>query len=127
MDNPSLLAIGDVHLATPPSAAAEVIAFYSELIGFEQVTDESSGPEVTFRGWPHSGPRLIVHVSKEPAARSLGRQVLIRTASLTDLADELSERRIRFVWSRGWSFYDRRLTAVDPGGNRVELVASHVF
>ena len=127
MDTARLLAIDDVHLAAPPTTVADMVAFYTELIGLEHVSDESVGEEVMFRGYPHGGPRLIVNLIQERAARTLRRQVLIRIASLTDCADQMTERRTPFVWLHGWSFYDRRLTAVDPGGNRVELVASHVF
>ncbi len=125
MDTPRILAIDDVHLFSPLELAARLVAFYTDLIGLDRVEAESDEHLVALRGYPRSGPRLIVNLADMPAASR--RPVLIQIASLADCADQMTELRIAFRRSQGWTFYDRQLHALDPAGNRVELVVHHYF
>lgn len=125
MDVPRILAIDDVHLTAAPAQREDVFAFYTEVIGLDPLESASSEETVVFRAFPRSGPRLIVRLTHESGERPPRRALLVQVASLTDLAESLTERRTQFEWSRGWFWCDRRLSVVDPGGNWVELVMSH--
>jgi len=103
------------------------VAFYADLIGLDRVNGGSADEPVVFRGHPRSGPKLVLSPGGQPGATWLRRLVLIQMASLTDCAERMTELRTPFVRSHGWTFHDRRLTAFDPAGNRVELVAYHGF
>ncbi len=125
MDTPRILAIDDVHLAAAQEAVDELAAFYTGLVGLNRVDSGTEEGRVMFRGYPHSGPKLVVNLGGQHDTGRLRRQVLIQVSSVTDCADQMAERRTPFVWSHGWTFYDQRLTAMDPAGNRVGLVTYH--
>ncbi len=125
MDTPRILAIEDVHLSSSPAAEADLRTFYTGLLGLD-VVEEAPGPSlVGFRGYPRSGPQLIVSITTDPQGCPPRRQLLVQVASLRECAEVLSEHGIGFEWSQGWSFCDRRLSTQDPAGNRVELVSYH--
>lgn len=125
MDAPKLLAIDDVHLTARLEARQRLSEFYVGLLGFEQLPDQAGAPQITLRGLPRAGPRLVISLTADLPDKPPRTQALIQVPSLRSCADALAERRIEYVWSTGWFFYDRRLTLLDPGGNRIELVASH--
>ena len=124
---PRILAVGDVRLYAPARAQAEVKSFYWEFLGLDWASEPVGTDEIAFRAHPRSGPRLIVKIVDHPPAPTLRRAVQIQVASLADCRERLLENGFLFDGSRGWSFYDRRLTVLDPGENRVELVAVHSF
>lgn len=125
MDHPRILAIDDVHLAADPHLEPDLTQFYGALLGFQRLEQETSDTMV-FRGFPRSGPRLVVRLAGEPEPeKPMRRQVLIQVASLWTCAAQLRERRTPFDWTHGLTYYDQRVSALDPAGNRVELVASH--
>lgn len=126
IEPPRILAIDDVRLTAPPGAFDGIRSLYVELLGLEEVTAEAAGVLV-LRGLPRSGPRLIVELLEQVADKPMRRQAVLQVKTLTPYADVLTERRIPFEWSSGWFFFDRRLGLLDPGGNWIELVASHVF
>jgi hypothetical protein len=119
-----ILAISDVNLTAPNGASHSIARFYSDCIGLEPVGGDPDGP-LRFRGYRRSGPQLIVRLTDEPIAQFPRRQALIEVGSLTECADGIAEHGIEVAWSRGWFHFDRRLTAADPAGNLVELIAQH--
>lgn len=126
VDTPRILAIADVRLAASRHCRDELASFYSDAIGLERLAgQEAEG--LIFRGGGRRGPRLIVELREQPAVPFMRRDLVIQMGSLTERAERLLEWGIVFVWSRGWSYYDRRLIALDPAGHRVELVTSHGF
>jgi len=127
MDTPRILAIEDVCLSSPPTVEADLRTFYTGLLGLDAVAETPGQSLVGFRGYPRSGPRLIVSITTDPQAHSARRQVLVQVASLRECAEALRERGIGFEWLQGWSFFDRRLSTQDPAGNRVEMVSYHPF
>jgi hypothetical protein len=125
MDAPRILAINDVHFRSSPETMDRVVDFYTGTIGLDQVESEREGVTV-FRGYPRSGPRLVVDATLEEPDSERGR-IHILVASLTECMDQLAERRVPVFLLRGWMPYERRVMAFDPAGNRVELVTSHPF
>ncbi len=125
MDVPRLLAIDHVQMTVPIAARDAVLQFYAEVLGFEPIPAGPENPCLIFRGFPRSGPRLMVTLANERTAGPPRRRALVQVGSLHACAELLSERGFSFEWARGWFFYERRLNAIDPGGNWIELVASH--
>lgn len=125
LDTPRILAIEDVRLSSPPAVEADLRIFYTDLLGFDEIKKTSGLSTIEFRGYPRSGPQLIVSITTDAQTRYHRRQVLVQVASLHECAETLNDRGIEFEWLQGWSFYDRRLSTQDPAGNRVELVSYH--
>jgi hypothetical protein len=123
-DTPRILAIDDVNITAPTGTTASLREFYGDHIGLQPVDGDSSGI-LRFRGYPRSGPQLVVALTTRPVERFPRRQALIQVGSLTEFAEIMSERGIEITWSRGWFHFDRRLTVSDPAGNLVELISSH--
>ncbi len=124
-DTPRILAIDDVRLEAQPGHAAALDDFYAALIGLDRVDAPRPDACIAFRGWPRSGPRLIVTLVPAPADRPPRRRAAIQVASLYQFADRLLDRRLPFDWTRGWFPCDRRLILHDPAGHRIELAAYH--
>ncbi len=122
MQVPRILAIDDVHLISEPHLEDAVRDFYVDVLGLRPA-GRGEG-RLRLAGIPRSGPKVVVELTQEksPSGR---RQILIQTAALTDLAEELLDRGLEPEWTQGFSFFDRRLTVLDPAGNRVELVEFH--
>ena len=125
MDVPRILAIADVHLTAPADREADLIAFYRDLVGLDLVEPDSGPGTVCFRGAERRGPRLIVDFAETAEPPWMRRDVLIAIGPLADCAEHLADHHYSLTWSRGWSFYDRRLFVLDPAGHRVELVTLH--
>ena len=124
---PRILAVADVHLTAAVGVAEDVARFYTELVGLEPLPAEEGQQRLVFQGCSRSGPRLLVSIHDDPQAPSSKRQLLVRVASLFECAQLMLDGGTPYEWSRGWSFYDRRLCVQDPAGNRIELVAFHAF
>ena len=123
-DIPRILAINDVNLTGPVCANPSITRFYEDCIGLKPVASESEA-HLRFRGYPRSGPQLIVELTDGLIEHFLRRQVLIQVGSLSDYADEMIDRGIGVTWSHGWHHFDRRLIVADPAGNLVELIGQH--
>ncbi|UCD29316.1 MAG: hypothetical protein JSV03_02210, partial [Planctomycetota bacterium] len=91
------------------------------------VQDNSDEKCLTFRGFPRSGPRLIINLNDDAISTACYRSILIQMACLAQCAELMAEQRQPFSRSQGWFFYDRRLTTYDPAGHLIELVAYHQF
>jgi catechol-2,3-dioxygenase len=124
---PRILAVADVYLTAAAGMAEEVTRFYTELVGLDPLPAEEGRRCLVFQGYPRSGPRLLVSMLDRPRGPYQKRQLLVQVASLFDREQRMLDEGIPVEWSRGWSFYDRRLWAQDPAGNRIELVAYHVL
>ena len=127
MEVPRLLAIDDVRLTAPAGLAEPFREFYADLLGFTPIKSAEPDACLVFRGFPRSGPRLFVTVTETPEERPPRRQAVILVDSLTRMAEALAERHLWFGWSTGWFAHERRLLTQDPGGNWLELVASHRY
>ena len=125
MDTLRILAIDDVHLGAPREIVEALESFYTGLIGLHRVDPGEDQALAVFRGYPRSGPRLIVRLAGQPERGVLRRDVLIQVASLGDCAERMLDSRMPCFRYRGWTLYDQRATTLDPAGNRVELVAFH--
>jgi len=125
METPRLIAIDDVRLAAPPDLATQVAEFYTTVIGLRIVAPRPEEPTLIFRGYSAVKPRLVVELTAEPQA-SLRGLVQVQVASLEPAQEKVVKRGLEAWSTQNLSFFDRRLTILDPAGNRVELVAYHL-
>jgi hypothetical protein len=119
-----ILAIDDVRLAAVPDLSAEVETFYTKRLGLERL--RTAEPDImVFRGYPRSGPRLMVKLTDDLAREPSRRLARIQVKSLDGLLEDIEKESCPREWVRGLSLYERRLSVLDPAGNRLELVESH--
>ncbi len=127
MDLPRILAITDVCLTAPRDVREALIGFYVDLIGLTQAEAGREACRVCFCGHRRQNPRLVVELAETTDPPSPHHEVTIEVCSLADCAEQMIEHETPFSWVRGWSFYERRLMVLDPGGNGVTLRNSHLF
>jgi extradiol dioxygenase family protein len=129
MDANRILAIDHVRLEAGEVHEQAILDFYGELIGLErrELPTETTFDDtvIAFRGHQQRTPALFIRLSDEPPPPRMRRAAVIEIESLHTCAERLDERKVAYHWSRGWFPYDRRLIAIDPAGNRIELVTSH--
>jgi len=121
------LAVDDVKMQAPASARADIIDFYDRLIGLEHLGGHGDESCMAFRGYPRSGPRIIVQLTDDPILTWPQRKVLIQLACLAEFVELLREQGRHFRWYRGWGYYDRRLSTSDPAGHLIDFVSYHRF
>ncbi len=109
-------AVDHVHLEAPPEALEGLRWFYGELVGLKELSSEDG--RLCFK----SGLlELRIRLSPEAVVEPVDERATFFVASLTEVSAELRERHIEYELLRGFDSTDRRLTLVDPGGNRVCL------
>lgn len=125
MDAPRIQAIDDVRVPVPAPLLEDVRRFYVELTGLEPVKVDSAGGGVILRGYPRSGPRLVLDPCEMPGGSPRCHSITILVGSLLQCQEYCLDRRLDHEWSRGWFHYERRLLVTDPAGHCVELIVSH--
>ena len=127
MATPRILAIDDVHIEARCALRDPTVTFYRDLLGLEQLDEAAPSDRLVFRGAVRSGPRLRVNLIEEALEESMRRDAHLLVDDLAEMAGLLAEHRMEIQWSRGWSYYDRRIPVQDPSGNRLELVSAHAW
>lgn len=126
MTIPRILAIRDVRLIASPTVSTEVESFYTQRLRLERVRPPE--PDLfMFRGYPASGPRLLIRLTDDPPRGETRRVATLQVGSLKDVVEQLTEVGWDFEFTHGLSFFDRRVSMLDPAGNRLNLVTSHTF
>jgi len=110
-------ALERIALEAPQGIEQQLVEFYRDLVGLT-LLEESRGQGLLFRS---GRVELRVFLRADPRTEPITRRVLISVRSLTTTAEALEERRIPFRPVSGIAWTDRRLSLVDPGGNRLEL------
>jgi extradiol dioxygenase family protein len=122
--NPLIHAIGDVRLESPPGREEPLRRFYGELIGLREVRrplDDGAADRVCFAAHRRA---VEIRLAHDAVPSPMRRRVVIQVDSLEHTAERM--RRAGFAcWVYpGLGIGQRRLIALDPGGNRVELKQS---
>jgi extradiol dioxygenase family protein len=110
-------AVEQVQLEASVTRADELRWFYGELLGLTAV----AGP--TTDGLRFRSDRLFLHIrlSHHPQLEPIAVRAVLLVPSLAAAAESLAQREIPFVRMSGLNATERRLSLLDPGGNRVEL------
>lgn len=115
-------AIDHVQLAIPRGAEAEGVAYFCDLLGFEQVPKPAP---LAVRGgcWFRSGP-VVVHLGvEEPFAAARKAHPAFVVQGIDALAERLSGAGHAVRWDHELPDV-RRFHTDDPWGNRIEIVAA---
>ncbi len=111
-------AIDRIELEAAPQARDELIWFYRDLVELE--IDESSSDDTVLR-FRSARVELRIKLIENPRLDSVRRRALISVRSVIATAEVLDERHLEYTRVTGFNWSDRRLSLLDPGGNRVEL------
>ncbi|AXT86587.1 glyoxalase [Aeromicrobium sp. A1-2] len=119
----TLVRLHHVQLAIPPGGEDECRAFWSGVLGLDEV---EKPPVLAARGgcWFRGGG-IEVHLGVEQdfvAARKAHPGILVR--DLLDLADVLRSAGVQITEDGEFPGHDR-FYAADPFGNRLEFLESH--
>ncbi|HEY3246589.1 MAG TPA: VOC family protein [Phycisphaerae bacterium] len=119
-------AVDNVHLEAPPQCADDLRWFYADLVGLECVEEALAGAGSILR---FRSERIELHLrlTPEPQLEPVACRAVLLVPSLAAAAERLSERKIAFVRINGIQYTDRRLSLLDPGGNRIELKQAWLY
>ncbi len=111
-------AIDRVTLEAPEGVEEELCWFYGDLVGLTQDLAEPQDGELCFRS---AHVELRIEIKAAPKIESNRRRTTVSVAALQWVMDRLDERRIGYTRVSGLGWTDRRISLLDPAGNRVEL------
>ena len=113
-----IIAIDRVRLEGPVAARDRLIWFYRDLVELVFVEDTLNSSALRFRS---ARLELYIDLSDRPKVDPHRRRALLSVRSLEATAAVLDEEGVAYQPLSGWGWSDRRLSLLDPGGNRVEL------
>lgn len=111
-------AMDRITLEAPDGVEEELRWFYVDLVGLTQDPAESGAAVLRFRS---AQVELRIEIKPVPKIDSNRRRATVSVGSLRWVMDRLDERRIGYTRMSGLGWTDRRISMLDPGGNRVEL------
>jgi hypothetical protein len=91
------------------------------LAGLECVEDSDGEAAVPLLRFRSERIELRIRLVERPHLEPVTCRVVLLVASLARAAELLTEQKMDFTRIRGIQYTDRRLSLLDPGGNRVEL------
>lgn len=113
-----IIAIARVRLEGPVAARERLIWFYRDLVGLVFIEDMLNPSVLRFQS---AQLDLHIELSDRPKIDPSCRRALLSVRSLEATATVLDEEGVAYQPLSGWTWSDRRLALLDPGGNRVEL------
>lgn len=115
-----IIAIDRVNLEAPPGLREPLTFLYAELGQLDP--RPWAGPDGTSGlRFASEGIELWVWEREVPRIESIQPRIRIAVDKLADVEAALEERHIEFERVSGLGVTDRRLSLLDPGGNRVEF------
>jgi len=114
-----IVAVDHVTLEALPEAENDLRWFYGELATLDELAGAAEpGRRMVFKSLRIE---LRIQLRQEPKVDPIDCRVAVRVPSLDDVIELLTERKIEFQPISGLRWTDRRISLLDPGGNRVEL------
>jgi len=112
-------AVDHVHLEAPPEAREGLCWFYNELIGLTELAAGEGGDGVL--RFKSGQLELRIRLSPDARVEPVDERATFFVSSLAEAEAELRERRMTYELLRGFDWTDRRISVLDPAGNRVCL------
>ncbi len=111
-------AVDHIVMEAHPSTQEGLIWFYRDLVGLELSADYAEGLMLSFQS---ARIRLEIRLMESPRVHENGCRLVVSVRDLEWVGKVLEAERIAYQPLSGMTWTDRRLTLLDPGGNRVEL------
>lgn len=109
-------AVDHVHLEAPVGSEPSLRWFYGELLDLAEMPPGEG--VLRFRS---ERIELRIRLCSEPAIEAIDERVTVAVRSLRVVEDLLQERKTPYERFRGLDWTDRRLSLLDPAGNRVVI------
>lgn len=120
-----IVAVDHVHLEASPEACENLRWFYGELTGLTDLQPkEWQGELLRFKS---ERIELRIRLTQMPRLEQIAHAATILVVSLDETCALLDDRRLPFDRLSSVAFSDRRISLLDPGGNRVALKQFHPF
>jgi hypothetical protein len=125
MRTSQIVAVDHVVLEGGPDAAADLVWLYQDVVGLRRL-DEQTTPSAAdvVESWLcfRSGDlELRYRLRPRPSVESVACRLVVEVTSLPQAVEALEDRRMPFERLRGLNFTDRRVSLLDPAGNRIEI------
>ncbi len=119
MKQSRILAIEHVNLEAAPGLNEDLTWFYTEVAGLDRLDNVCvDAPQMCFKS---ARIELRFHIKEDPRIDPVACRLAILVRCLPETIDLLVERKIAYESLCGLTFMDRRITVLDPAGNRLEL------
>lgn len=122
---PELHCIAEVRLPIPLELQAEVLRFYTELLGLTPWPPRRQIPGGLGLGDPECG--LYLQYRHDPPVDRLRRRFTLIVSGLDALAARLSEYDWPFQRLHGWGLTDQWISLADPVGHLIEIRQSQTL
>lgn len=119
MRRTEVIAINPVVMEAHPDRAERLAWFYVHMVGLRARTP-SHGHDDTFEFDADLG-QLRIHLKPDARTSPNARKALVAVPNLPAVAARLSKSHLPFNTIRDFCFTGRKLSLLDPGGNRLEL------
>ena len=119
MGSGQIIAVDHVELEGAPGLEPELVAFYCDVGQLPRVEGPlGEPPRLRFR----SGQiELRYALVPTPRLSPVACRLVVAVPRLREARQLLDERKVAYERIRGLGFTDRRLSLLDPAGNRVEF------
>ncbi len=113
-----IVAVDHVNLEASPGAGEAMRWFYGEVCQLDEVETDGSEARLLYKS---ARIELRVAFVDQPSVESVDCRVAILVPEMAEATDLLDERRVDYDTLSGLDWTDRRVSLLDPAGNRVEL------
>ncbi len=113
-----IVAVDHVNLEAPVATEEEMRWFYGEVALLDEVHASSTVDRLVFKS---ARIELRIRLRDHPKVEAIDCRVAILVPSLPGTVDLLDDRKVPYDSLSGLRWTDRRLSLLDPGGNRVEF------
>ncbi len=114
-----IVAVDHVTLEAPRESENDLRWFYGELATLDEVVAAAEwGRRIVFKSLRIE---LRIDLRESPKVDPIDCRLTVRVPLLDEVIEQLEDRKIEFQPISGIHWTDRRITLLDPGGNRVEL------
>ncbi len=119
-----IVAVDHVELEGVPGAVTDLLWLYQDLVGLTLMASESvepAAPPGTLLRFRSGNIELRYRLRSDPVVEAVACRLTVEVPLLGRIEAVLLERSWPYQRLRGLSRTDRRLSLLDPGGNRIEI------
>lgn len=119
-----IVAVDHVELEGVPGAVGDLLWLYQDLVGLTLMASESvepTGPPGTLLRFRSGNIELRYRLRPDPVVEPVACRLTVEVPLLGRIEAVLLERSWPYQRLRGLRRTDRRLSLLDPGGNRIEI------
>jgi hypothetical protein len=125
MRTSQIVAVDHVVLEGGPACEPDLVWLYQDVVGLRQLRAGTEGlataSDEAWLRFRSGNLELRYRLVPRPALETVACRLVVEVASLPEAMEAMEERGVAFDRLRGLNFTDRRVSLLDPGGNRIEI------